>query len=190
MLQNPAHRQAPPNAAAVAQQGPHVGPPRNTLRCSGGTRGGVRGQQLQEICGARHLPEPPRLQEASSRSRGRVRVLQPRPSRHSLRRNPLRTAPPLRFTLRRSSLLLLRRLPPPSHKQPRLLPPISNATPLNQTRHNNLNNNKKNNIVCCSAIQRRMLRRWQRVATMVHPVVPASNSIAFQPVYSFLLLYY
>jgi len=65
MQQNQAHRQAPPNAAAVAQQGPLVGPPRNTLRCSGGTRGGVRGQQLEEIRGARHIPEPPCVQEAT-----------------------------------------------------------------------------------------------------------------------------
>ena len=65
MQQDPAHREAPPNASALAQQGPHVGTPDNAVRCSRGTRGGVRGQQLQEIRGARHAPEPPRHQGAS-----------------------------------------------------------------------------------------------------------------------------
>jgi len=138
MHQNPAHRQAPPNAAAVAQQGPHVGPPRSTLRCSGGTRGSVRGQQLQEICGTCHLPEPPRVPEATSGGGGRVRILTPRSSRHSLRRNTLRTPPPLHFTIRSPSLQPLRRLSRPSHKQPRLLPPISTTAPLNQTQHTHM----------------------------------------------------
>lgn len=73
MQQNPPHCQAAPNAAAVAQQGPHVGES-YTVGCARRTRGRLRRQQLPEICGARLLPQSSCLQEASGSSRGRVRI--------------------------------------------------------------------------------------------------------------------
>lgn len=55
MQQDPPHCEASAVAAAVAQQGPGVGEP-HTVGCAGRTRGGVRGKQLQEICGAGDVP--------------------------------------------------------------------------------------------------------------------------------------
>ncbi|TKY75234.1 indole-3-acetic acid-induced protein ARG7 [Spatholobus suberectus] len=148
-----------------------------------GTRGGVRGQQLQEICGARHVPEPPRLQKATGPGRGRVRILQPRSSRHPLRRSALRTTAPLHFTLRFCPHQPLRRLPRGSQKQPRLLPRISAATPLINLKQHYYGVFLKHSLlllyftphITIVAIHRRMLRRWQAGAIMVHPVVPGSN---------------
>ena len=63
MQQNPPHCEAPPNAETVAQQGTAFSQS-HTVRCAGGTRGGLRGQQLQEIRGACDAPEPSHLQKA------------------------------------------------------------------------------------------------------------------------------
>lgn len=98
MHKDPSHCEAPPNAAAVAQQGPHVGQP-HTIRCTSRTRGGVRGQELQEIRGAGDVPEPPRIQESSSPSRRGIRVHPPWPACHSLRRIALRGSSPLHFPI-------------------------------------------------------------------------------------------
>ena len=83
--QNPPHCEAPPDAAAVAQEG--LGCLLScSLRRALRTRGDLCGDQLQAIRGARVVPEPPHLQEALGPGRGRVRLLQHRPISHSLRR--------------------------------------------------------------------------------------------------------
>jgi len=99
MQPNPTHRSAPPDAAALAQQGPHVCKP-HTTRCACGTRGSLRGHQPHQIYRARNVPEPPRLQEASPPSRRRVRFLQPRSITHPLRRSSLSRGSPVHLLVR------------------------------------------------------------------------------------------
>lgn len=100
MQQNPPHCEAPPDAAAVAQQGPLVVRQSHTVRRARRLRGGLRGHQLQALRGARDVPEPPRLQEAPGPGRGRVRLRQPRPTRNSMRRVALRGGPPVHLAVR------------------------------------------------------------------------------------------
>ena len=131
MQPNPTHCTSPADAAAVAQQGPNVREPCTTVRCARGARGGVRGQQPHQIRGARHVPEPPRLQEAPPTSRGRVRLHQPRTLSHPLRRNALPRRSPVHFPVRpgqiepvlkpRTRRLSETLLPRRHQQQPRLL---------------------------------------------------------------------
>lgn len=100
MQENPPHCQAPPDAAAVAQQSPLVVRQSHTVRRARRPRRGLRGQQLQAFRGARDVPEPPRLQEAPGPGRGRVRLRQPRPTRNSMRRVALRGGPPVHLAVR------------------------------------------------------------------------------------------
>lgn len=85
MQQDPPHREAAADAAAVAQQGPDVVCLPDTVRRTGGARRGVRGRGMQEICGAGDVPKPPLLPEASVAGGGGVRVRQPGPAHHPVR---------------------------------------------------------------------------------------------------------
>lgn len=119
MQQDPPHCEDAADAAAVAEQGEGVGEP-DTVGCAGGTRGGVRGEQLQEIRGAGDVPEPPGLQEASGAGRGGVRLRQqPRPFGDPLRRVALRGGSPPHLPIR----LVGKLVPvPQSRGLPTLLP--------------------------------------------------------------------
>jgi len=89
LQQNPAHCARAANASPVAEEGAAGGVGR-----AGGARGGVRGAQPEEVHCARHVPEPSDLQDASRASGRRIRFLQPRSSRYSLRWVSVRRASP------------------------------------------------------------------------------------------------
>lgn len=149
MQQDPLHRLAPADAAAVAVPGRGA---RGGGGGAGGARGGVRGRGVAAVRGAGGAPEPPGVQGAAPAGGGGVRLPVGRllwPHRAPLRRGPLRARPPapllavLRRAVRhprghpeRRPLLLLRRrrrrpTAPPRHchRQGRVVNAMCDPTP-------------------------------------------------------------
>lgn len=110
LQQDPTHCASTANATAVAQEIKRKGGLR-TVGCPCGTRGGVCGPEQNEVRGARGVPEPPGLREASVASGRRVRVLQPRPLDDPVRRVALPRPPPCYVPLRVDSVLYYRWFP-------------------------------------------------------------------------------
>lgn len=102
------HCTAQPNAQEVEQEGfIIINRQICAVRCAAGIRGRLCGERLQEVYRARDAPEPPRLPEPSTESRGGVRVrLQRGPTLCTLRRVRLRRSAPSRDSLRRTMPLL------------------------------------------------------------------------------------
>ena len=101
--QDPTHCSDPTDGPTLEEEGAHRGG-----ACAGTsfadrrsrrTRGGLRGDQLQEVHRARDAPEPPHLQAPPRTSRRRVRVFQPGSPDDSMRRVVLRRGPPSRDSL-------------------------------------------------------------------------------------------